>query len=205
MTNANYFLKQLVTGLPAIAILRGLTPEEAVKQAQKAWELGVRMVEVTLQDDSGYEALSAVIDAAPDDYEVGAGTVTAAEQLDRAKKLGARFGIAPGLDTETVAAAGDQGKLNIPFLPGVATASEVQAAQHLGATTAKAFPADVLTPAWLKAMAGPFPNMTFIVTGGVNPDNAKTFIDAGAAGVAASMVPGNDRFERLAETLRQYS
>lgn len=205
MINANYFIERFDAGLPMIAILRGLNRVEAVEQARKAWGLGVRLVEVTLQDDSGYEALRAVVAAAPEGFDVGAGTVTTPEQLRRAKDLGARFGIAPGLDLETVRVAANGQDLNIPFLPGVATASEVQASQNSGAMTVKAFPADVLTPAWLRAMSGPFPGMRFIVTGGVNVDNAATFMAAGAAGVAASMVPEDDRFDNLVGVLRRRS
>ncbi|GAB96139.1 hypothetical protein BJY21_003097 [Kineosphaera limosa] len=130
MTDVDFFGARLAE-LPVIAIFRGLSPKEAVAQACEAWDHGVALVEVTLQDDSGYAALEAVANAASDPLSVGAGTITTPEQLRRAMDHGARFGIAPGLDADTVAAALDPDD-GIPFLPGVATASEVQAAQRLG-------------------------------------------------------------------------
>lgn len=199
MSHEAFFEEQLGT-LPVIAILRGLPPEDAVGQATQAWKLGVRLVEVTLQDESGYAALRAVVDAAPEGFMVGAGTVTTVEELRRAKEQGARFCIAPGLDAGTVEAA--IGEMDTPFLPGVATASEVQAAQRLGVRAVKAFPASFLTPAWITAMAAPFPRMGFIATGGVSPTNAGDFLKAGAMGVAVSCKVGDDRLARVSDAVR---
>lgn len=201
MNHEDFFRTQLAQ-LPVIAILRGLTPEEAVSQAGSAWDLGVRLVEVTLQDEGGYAALAAVVAAAPEGYFVGAGTVTSVDQLRRAREHGARFGIAPGLDAETVAGALDGEGEDTPFLPGVATASEVQTAQRLGARMVKAFPASLLTPQWFTAMAAPFPRMGFIATGGVSADNAGDFLAAGAVGVAVSATPGSERLARVCEAVR---
>ena len=115
---------------------------------------------------------------------------------------GARFGIAPGLDADTVAGALDDEGEDTPFLPGVATASEVQAAQALGARVVKAFPASILTPAWITAMAAPFPRMGFIATGGVSGDNAADFLAVGALGVAASAKRGSDRLAEVCRAVR---
>lgn len=201
MSHEDFFRTHLAD-LPVIAILRGLSPEDAVAQARSAWDLGVPLVEVTLQDESGYAALAAVVETAPEGHLVGAGTVTSADQLRRAKGAGARFGIAPGLDAATVTAALDPAGEDTPFLPGVATASEVQAAQALGTRVVKAFPASLLTPAWVTAMAAPFPRMGFIATGGVAAANAAEFLAAGAIGVAVSVTPGSDRLAEVCAAVR---
>lgn len=201
MSHEDYFRDRL-TGLPVIAILRGLSPEDAVAEARSAWDLGVRLVEVTLQDESGYAALEAVVAAAPDGYDVGAGTVTTVEQLRRAVQHGARFGIAPGLDAATVAGALDEEGEDTPFLPGVATASELQAAQALGTRVVKAFPASLLSPAWFTAMAAPFPRMGLIATGGVAAGNAADFLAAGALGLGVSVSPGSSRLADVCDVVR---
>lgn len=200
--NHDHFFRDQLADLPVIAILRGLSPEDAVAEARSAWDLGVPLVEVTLQDDGGYAALAAVVEAAPEGHLVGAGTVTTVDQLHRAKEHGARFGIAPGLDAATVTAALDREGEDLPFLPGVATASEVQKAQVLGTRVVKAFPASLLTPAWFTAIAAPFPQMGLIATGGVSADNAADFIAAGAVGVAVSVSPGSDRLAEVCRAVR---
>src|SRR5690606_23246452 len=105
----------------------------------------------------------------------------------------ARFGIAPGLDAETVAGALDEEGENTPFLPGVATASELQAAQALGTRVVKVFPASLISPAWFTAMAGPFPAVGQIATGGVSAAHPADFLTAGAVGLGVSVTPGSDR------------
>lgn len=199
--NHEDFFKTRLADLPVIAILRGLSPEDAVAEARSAWDLGIRLVEVTLQDESGYSALEAVVSAAPDGYDVGAGTVTTLAQLRRARQHGARFGIAPGLDAETVAGALDEEGENTPFLPGVATASELQAAQALGTRVVKVFPASLISPAWFTAMAGPFPGMGLIATGGVSAANAADFLTAGALGLGVSVTPGSDRLAGVCDAV----
>lgn len=200
MTDSVAYFSERLNELPVIAILRGHKPEEAVALAEEAWARGVKLIEVTLQDQSGYAALEAVADAAPDGFDVGAGTITHAEQAEQAWKSGARFGIAPGLDERSVGAAS---QLGMAFLPGVATATEVQTAQNCGVRMTKAFPADVLTPAWFSAMAGPFPDMQFIATGGVGGGNVRTFLEAGAIGVAISLKPGSSRLAEVCDAVQK--
>lgn len=166
--------------VPVVVILRGASPDEAVAAARRAWESGVRLVEVTLESDSGLPALEAVVDAAPDGLPVGAGTVDTPEQLARAADAGARFGVAPGLNPETVRAAERHG---VPFLPGVATPSEAGDALRMGLTTVKAFPASSLGPEWVRALAGPYPRLGMVATGGVTTETAPAFLRAGAVGV----------------------
>ncbi|SNR49215.1 2-keto-3-deoxy-phosphogluconate aldolase [Haloechinothrix alba] len=166
--------------VPLVVILRGLSERDAVAAAHEAWDAGVRLVEVTLESEGGPGVLDAVVRAAPEGLPVGAGTVTTPERLDTAAEAGARFAVAPGLDPDTVAAAGHRG---MPFLPGIATPTEAGQALRLGVATVKAFPASTLGPDWVRALAGPFPELRVLVTGGVTIDTAPAFLRAGAAGI----------------------
>lgn len=177
---SDYF-KQVFTGQRVMAILRGMSPKRTVELAEAAWDLGIDLVEVPVQDDEAFASLDAAVRAGGRrGRHVGAGTVTTVRQLDRVVAAGARFAVSPGLDLAILDAATRAG---LPFLPGVMTPSEVQAAVGAGARYLKAFPAAMLGPAWFTNMAGPFPGVRFVATGGVDARNASTFLDAGAVAV----------------------
>ena len=113
---------------------------------------------------------------------------------------GAAFTVGPGID-EPVAWASLQAGL--AHLPGVATASEIQRALALGLTWLKAFPASLLTPAWVTAMHGPFPQVAFVATGGIDSRNARDFLDAGASAVAVgAALERPDQLPALAELVK---
>jgi 2-dehydro-3-deoxyphosphogluconate aldolase/(4S)-4-hydroxy-2-oxoglutarate aldolase len=173
---ANAFARRRV-----MAILRGFAPDDAVTYARRAWDAGIALVEVPIQDDAAIASLEAVVTAAPAGHPVGAGTVTNAERVAAARAAGAVFTVAPGWDPETAQASLDSG---LPHLPGVATASEVHAATADGRRWLKAFPASLLGPEWISAMHGPFPLARFVVTGGVDTRNADAFLAAGADAVS---------------------
>jgi Entner-Doudoroff aldolase len=112
---------------------------------------------------------------------VGAGTVVRVEQVEEARRAGAAYTVSPGLDVDVVRASLDAG---LPTLPGVATASEVQAGVRLGLGWLKMFPAAALGPGWVKALRGPFPDIRFVATGGVTVESAPEFLAAGVRVVA---------------------
>jgi len=166
---------------PVMAILRGLEPREAVNLAEHAWDLGVALVEVPIQVPEAVATLEAVVRAGERrERPVGAGTVVRADQLTTIVSCGARFAVSPGFDLDTALAANEY---DLPLLPGVMTPSDVQAALGAGLDYQKVFPASVLGPAWLTAMAGPFPTARFVATGGVNGHNAADYLAAGAVAV----------------------
>jgi 2-dehydro-3-deoxyphosphogluconate aldolase/(4S)-4-hydroxy-2-oxoglutarate aldolase len=177
MPIADLFLRQRL-----MVILRGYSPDRTVELAERAWKLGIEVVEVPIQSGDGYDALAAAVSAGRDlGKPVGVGTVVTPAQLARAVNLGAAFAISPGFDPTLVAEAREHG---LPYLPGVMSPSEVQAAAAAGLTHLKGFPASVLGPGWFKAMKGPFPDIHFVATGGVDANNATAFLDAGASAVA---------------------
>jgi Entner-Doudoroff aldolase len=170
--------------VPVIAVLRGLTPHEAVLSATRAWDAGVEHVEVTIESPQALPALAAVADAGADrGVAVGAGTILRTEQLEAAASAKASFTVSPGLDEGIIRESVRRG---IPHLPGVATASEIVRAQAMGLTWLKAFPASLLGPDWFKALKGPFPEVNFVATGGMKAANARAYLTAGASVVGLS-------------------
>jgi 2-dehydro-3-deoxyphosphogluconate aldolase/(4S)-4-hydroxy-2-oxoglutarate aldolase len=170
--------------VPVIAVLRGLTPGEAVKYATRAWDAGVEHVEVTIETPAAVPTLAAVASAAAErGVAVGAGTIIRTEQLEAAAAANASFTVSPGLDEAVVSESIRRG---MPHLPGVATASEILRAKAFGLTWLKAFPASVLGPDWVKAMKGPFPDIQFVATGGMRVATAPTYLAAGVSVVGLS-------------------
>jgi 2-dehydro-3-deoxyphosphogluconate aldolase/(4S)-4-hydroxy-2-oxoglutarate aldolase len=147
--------------------------EHAVPLAKALVAGGVRTLEVTLRTDAAAEAAKAIVAEVPDAI-VGIGTILNADDLARAKALGAKFGISPGLtpDLLKAAAAGD-----LPFAPGIATASELMQALAAGFDVVKFFPAEQAGGIKaLRALAGPFPNVRFCPTGGIGDANAASWL-----------------------------
>lgn len=174
---SNDWFETAFRGQSLMAILRGLSPEKTVEIAQRAWSLGIEWVEVPIQSADGLDSLTAAaVAAGSQGRAVGAGTVTTAGRVRQAAAAGARFAVAPGLDPDTAAASLDAG---LPYLPGVATPSDVQAAERIGLRWLKAFPASQLGPAWVKAMRDPFPLARFVATGGIDASNARKYLEAG--------------------------
>ncbi|MFF0386478.1 bifunctional 4-hydroxy-2-oxoglutarate aldolase/2-dehydro-3-deoxy-phosphogluconate aldolase [Streptomyces sp. NPDC004286] len=186
---------------PVMAILRGMSREKSVELASRAWDLGIECVEVPVQSREAAEVLAAVVAAGGERGKpVGAGTVTTAERLAWAVSAGAAFTVAPGLDAEVARASVAAG---LPHLPGVATATDVQAARALGLDWLKAFPASVLGPDWFRAMRGPFPEVPFVATGGIDAANAATYLAAGAKVVAVgSALEDPEQLRSLADLLK---
>ncbi|MBS1230622.1 MAG: 2-dehydro-3-deoxyphosphogluconate aldolase/4-hydroxy-2-oxoglutarate aldolase [Proteobacteria bacterium] len=134
---------------------------------------GVLVFEVLMRTPAAADAIRAMVKAAPEAH-VGAGTLLRSEDVTRAVDAGAAFGVAPGL-TSALAAAVRSARL--PFLPGVSSASEVMKAMEFGFSELKLFPAQGgAGVAWLQAMAGVFPSVTFCPTGGIKPGDVPNYL-----------------------------
>lgn len=136
---------------------------------------GVDLVEVTL-DTPG--ALDVIANASG---TIGAGTVVTAEQVRAAADAGAKFVISPGFVPEVVATALE---LGLEPVPGTFTPTEILAARAAGARVLKLFPVSVGGPPYVKMLRGPFPDVPFVVTGGVKPADVHAYFGAGATVVA---------------------
>lgn len=192
----------IFAGAPLMAILRGMGVERSARLAATAWDLGIDSVEVPLQTDEDDRALREVVRlGAERGKAVGAGTIVTVAQVDQAVAAGAAYLVSPGLDAEVVRAAQAHG---IPIIPGVATPSEVQQAVTLGLTWLKAFPAQWLGTDWFKHIRGPFPQVRFVATGGMDASNAGDFLTAGVKVVAVgSALEDEAQLPRLAALLQR--
>jgi 2-dehydro-3-deoxyphosphogluconate aldolase/(4S)-4-hydroxy-2-oxoglutarate aldolase len=156
--------------VPVIAINR---IEDAVPLARALVSGGVRMLEMTLRTPIAIEAAKAIIANVPDAI-VGIGTILNPDDLARAEELGAKFGISPGATPELLKAAAAS---NLPFVPGIATASELMQALAHGFDVVKFFPAEQAGGIKaLRALAGPFPQVQFCPTGGIGETNAPQWL-----------------------------
>ena len=156
--------------IPVIVIQR---LQDAVPLAQALVAGGVRVLELTMRTPVALAAIEAIARAVPEAL-VGAGTIRSAADARAAKDAGSVFGVSPGYTAEVGAACRAAG---LPLLPGVATASEVMAAQADGLGFLKFFPATAAGGLpMLKALGGPFPDVVFCPTGGITAETAPQFL-----------------------------
>jgi len=135
---------------------------------------GIACAEITLRTPAATAVIERIAATQPD-FLVGAGTVLTVDDVDRVADAGAQFIVSPGLDPSVVDRAHSLGLLAVP---GVATASEIQLALRLGLDHVKFFPAAQLGgAAAIAALAGPFPQVRFMPSGGVNLENAAEYFD----------------------------
>ncbi|MGJ4900767.1 bifunctional 4-hydroxy-2-oxoglutarate aldolase/2-dehydro-3-deoxy-phosphogluconate aldolase [Bradyrhizobium sp. HKCCYLS2058] len=158
---------------PVIPVITIEDAAHAVPLARALVAGGLRVIEITLRTQAGLDAARAIIDEVPDAV-VGIGTVLTPADYERAARLGAAFAISPGLSLGLLDAA-NAGEM--PFAPGIQTASDLIACVTRGYELVKFFPA---VPAGglaaLDALAGPFPNVRFCPTGGINAGNAAQWL-----------------------------
>ena len=134
---------------------------------------GINCAEITFRTACAEEAIKTGVKAFPD-MNIGAGTVINLAQAEKAVKAGAKFLVSPGLSEEVAIFAREKG---IPYFPGTVTPTEIMKAIELGLSVVKFFPANVYGGLKaIKALSGPFPQLKFIPTGGVNNDNLAEFL-----------------------------
>jgi 2-dehydro-3-deoxyphosphogluconate aldolase / (4S)-4-hydroxy-2-oxoglutarate aldolase len=153
-----------------VVVLERASDALALGAALKAG--GLPCAEVTFRTAAAEQALQILADDS--DLLVGAGTVLEPDQVDRALAAGARFIVTPGFSRRVAERCQTRG---VPLYPGVVTPTEIQMALEIGIDVVKFFPAEPSGGAeTLKALAGPFPMLRFIPTGGVNPSNLHTYL-----------------------------
>jgi 2-dehydro-3-deoxyphosphogalactonate aldolase len=165
--------------LPLVAILRGLTPQEAPAIGHALVDSGFALIEVPLNSPRPLDSIAALAAAHPD-HLIGAGTVLSAEQVREVHAAGGRIIISPHFDPAVVHEAV---RLGLACVPGVATPSEAFAALAAGAHALKLFPAELITPTVLKAMRAVLPaDVQLLPVGGITPENMASYLSAGANG-----------------------
>lgn len=137
---------------------------------------GIKTIEVTLRTPAALRAIEVIARSVPE-IQVGAGTVLSLQDLTAAENAGATFAISPGATSALLDAGA---KASIPYLPAIATPSELMAGLAAGYRCFKFFPAAVVGGvAALKALAGPFPDARFCPTGGISLDSAPSYLALG--------------------------
>ena len=146
---------------------------DAVPLARALVAGGVRVLELTLRTPAALDCIGAIARAVPEAI-VGAGTVRSAADVAAVQRAGAAFAVSPGWSADIAQACRDAA---LPLLPGVATASETMASAAAGHSFVKFFPAVAAGGiAMLKALAGPFPDVSFCPTGGLTAETAPQYL-----------------------------
>jgi 2-dehydro-3-deoxyphosphogluconate aldolase/(4S)-4-hydroxy-2-oxoglutarate aldolase len=166
---------------------------------------GVDCIEIAFRSDAASEALRRA--ARVEGCLVGAGTLLSVGQVETAVEAGAQFGVAPGTSPQVVAACRE---LELPFFPGVATPTEIERARHEGCRVLKVFPADqVGGPGFLRAVTATYPDVRFLPTGGVGPDNLRDYLAVrsvlavGGSWLVAPDLVRDGRFEEIERLARE--
>lgn len=164
-----------------IAVLRADDPARYAPVIDTLAEAGVRSMELTLTTPGTLEALPGLVERYAGAVDIGVGTVTTAQQAERAGDGGADYLVTPVTDAEVIAAAARAG---VPIVPGGLTPTELHAGWRAGAAAVKVFPASLVGPGYVKDLRGPFPDLRVIPSGGVDLEAARAWIAAGADAVS---------------------
>jgi len=179
LPSPDQILAQAMAQLPLIAILRGLTPAEAPAIGQALVSNGFAIIEVPLNSPEPLRSIATLTQLFPQTL-IGAGTVLNAQQVKDVHGAGGRLVVAPNFNPAVVAQAL---ALGMVVLPGVATPTEAFAALDAGAHGLKLFPAEMISPATVKALRAVLPASTALMpVGGITPNNMAPYRAAGANG-----------------------
>jgi 2-dehydro-3-deoxyphosphogluconate aldolase/(4S)-4-hydroxy-2-oxoglutarate aldolase len=165
-----------------IAVLRAPSAEAGVRATDALVAGGITGIEITYSTPDAAAVIREIRQRHGDAVYLGAGTVLEQAQAAEAVDAGAEFLVSPGTEPELAAAMLDAG---VTVLSGALTPSEVMTALRLGVQVVKLFPASLGGTAYLKALRGPFPQVSFVPTGGVNAGNLAEWLAAGAVAVGA--------------------
>jgi len=179
MNPAHEKFSQALATLPLVAILRGLTPAEAVPVGQALVSTGWTLIEIPLNSPQPLDSIAAMASAYPQAL-IGAGTVLTPEDVRNVQAAGGQLIVSPNFNPAVVREAA---RLGMVCLPGVITPSEAFGALEAGATGLKIFPAEMITPAVVKALRAVLPaTVPVMPVGGVTPTNMGAYLAAGASG-----------------------
>lgn len=168
-----------VTRQRVVGIVRTVDAESAVSATETLIGAGLASVEVTLTNPDALQAISTLTRAHPDAM-IGAGSVLDGASAVAAIRAGAQFLVSPTLSADTIAAGLRYG---VPTVVGTATPTEMLTAMEAGAAAVKLFPASNYSPRWISDVRAALPQLPIVPTGGVTPENAKTWLEAGAVAV----------------------
>ncbi|MFT6990990.1 MAG: 2-dehydro-3-deoxyphosphogluconate aldolase/(4S)-4-hydroxy-2-oxoglutarate aldolase [Paraglaciecola sp.] len=191
---------------PVVPVLVIKDVEHAVPLAKALIAGGIRVLEVTLRTDAALEVIAKIAKEVPEAI-IGAGTVTNRAQLQQVIDAGAKFAISPGLTSDLLKAGNEA---NIALIPGISSISELMTAADHGYTHLKFFPAEASGGVKaLKAIGGPFPDITFCPTGGISLSNYTDYLAlpnvrcAGGSWLAPEEAMINGDWDKITELAKQ--
>ncbi len=190
-----------------VAVVRSPDSDHLVEVCATLADGGVTVVEITMTVPDALQVLARVRAALGDRLLLGAGTILDSETARAALLAGAEYVVAPNLNLDVIRVCQRYSKL---VMPGAFTPTEILTAWEAGADIVKVFPADVLGPAFFKAVRAPLPQVRLMPTGGVDLKTAADFLKAGASclGVGGQLVEpkavAEGNFDRIRDLARQY-
>ena len=165
-----------------IAVIRGPSQELTLQMVEALVRGGVKVIEITYSTPGAEEVVKALDERYREEIILGMGTLSKPEQVQGAKKAGAKFIVSPICEKTLVQAMTSSGLL---VMAGALTPTEIVQAYRLGSDVVKVFPGSLVGPGYIKALKGPFPEIPVMPTGGVNLDNVKDWFDVGVIAVGA--------------------
>lgn len=202
----NKAIEQIEAG-KIVAIVRGDFGEMIEEIAAALAEAGINAVEVTLNSPDAIASINRLAMKFASRMAVGAGTVLRSAEVEQAAKAGAQFIVSPNRNASVIETTKREGLVS---LPGCFTPSEIVEALDAGADAIKIFPANTLGPAYVKAVMAPLGKIRIVPTGGVTPESAADYLNAGAwaLGVGSELVSADVKtaggLERLGERARAF-
>lgn len=188
---------------PLVAIIRGVTPDEAAATGRALFEGGIRMIEVPLNSPDPFASIERLAAELGDTALIGAGTVLDPADVEQVKVAGGRIIVSPNTNADVIRATVEAGMV---ASPGIFTPSEAFAALAAGAHALKLFPAEAASPKVVKSMRAVLPkDVPLLIVGGVTPDSMQAWLDAGASGFGLGgglYMPGQSPEETLAKARR---
>ena len=188
--NHNETLQSILTN-GVVAVIRMKDPAKLLKVIEAIRVGGVKCIEITMTVPGAVEIIREVSKTVPSDVLVGAGTVTDEKTADAVMDAGAKFVVGPILREGIIARCRERQAV---VMPGCFTPTEIFTAWKAGADIIKVFPATSLGPKYFKDIAGPFPDIRMMPTGGVTIDNVGEWVKAGAVAVGI----GSDLLDKKA-------
>ena len=191
-----------------VAVLRGVEADQLIGIADALREGGVTAVEITADTPGVAEKIGDVAGAFGDEVVVGTGTVLDGETARTTLLAGAEFVVSPSLHEDVIETCNRYGAVSAP---GIMTPTEAIRGYETGADFVKVFPATTVGPDHLAAMRGPLGQIPMMPTGGVAPDNAADYVDAGAFAVGAGGAlvdydaAARGEYETITDTAREFT
>ncbi|QAA31565.1 bifunctional 4-hydroxy-2-oxoglutarate aldolase/2-dehydro-3-deoxy-phosphogluconate aldolase [Clostridium manihotivorum] len=172
---------QKITECGVVAVIRAESKEQAIKIIDAVKEGGIKALEITMTVPGAVEIIKEISEIYKnEDLIIGAGTVLDPETARACILAGAEFIVSPYFDAETVKLCN---RYRVAVMPGIMTVKEAVAALEYGVEVLKVFPGNAYGPSIISSFKGPLPQANFMPTGGVNLDNIKDWVKAGAVAV----------------------